>query len=400
MPRSTNIAPWHENATVDALRSPRRGTQKGRIMEMLRGITVPAGEKPTRCRVRFVTALFAAATIISSADTSLADEGGVGFWFPGLFGSLAAVPQVPGWAVGIVNLYNPVSGGGNVAAARQVTINNLPVNVNVNLNATIKANPDLVLVDPTYVFATLVLGGQLAVSLAGAYGRSIAGLSGTLTESVGGITITKQGAIEDARDGFSDLYPEVSLRWNSGVNNWMVYGMGDIPVGTYDSTRLANFGIGHGAMDGGVGYTYFDEKAGHELSVVTGLTYNLVNPSTGYQNGIDWHLDWAASQFLTKTLHIGVVGYVYNQLTPDRGCADILCPFESRTVGIGPQLGIIIPGAAMQTYLNFKAFWDVDTENRASGASAWVTLSFSPSPPSSSHESASAPMVTKSALHQ
>jgi hypothetical protein len=343
---------------------------------------------------------FALAACACSTQTTLADEGGVGFWFPGLFGSLAAVPQVPGWALGIVNLYNPVSGGGKVAAARQVTINKLPINVNVNLNATIKANPDLVLVDPTYVFATQVFGGQLAVSMAGAYGRSIAGLSGTLTESVGGITVTKQGAIEDGRDGFSDLYPEAALRWNSGVNNWMIYGLGDIPVGTYDSTRLANFGTGHGAMDGGVGYTYFDPKAGHEFSVVTGLTYNLVNPSTGYQNGIDWHLDWAASQFLTKTLHIGVVGYVYNQLTPDRGCADILCPFESRTVGIGPQLGIIIPSTSIQTYLNFKAYWDVDTQNRASGASAWVTLSFSPSPPSSSHESASAPMVTKSALHQ
>jgi hypothetical protein len=104
-------------------------------------------------------------------------------------------------------------------------------------------------------------------------------------------------------------------------------------------------------MDGGVGYTYFDEKTGHEFSVVTGLTYNLVNPSTGYQNGIDWHLDWAASQFLTKTLQVGVVGYVCNQLTPDRGCADILCPFESCTVGIGPQLGIIIPSTSIQTYL-------------------------------------------------
>ena len=351
-----------------------------------------------RLRFSLATAFIAFAAIAGSTSISKADEGGVGFWFPGLFGSLAAVPQVPGWALGIVNLYNPVSASGNLAAARQVTINKLPVNVNVNLNATIKANPDLVLVDPTYVFATPVWGGQLAVSMAGAYGRSIAGLSGALTESVGGITVTKQGAIEDARDGFSDLYPEVALRWNSGVNNWMVYGMGDIPVGTYDSTRLANFGIGHGAMDGGVGYTYFDPKAGHELSVVTGVTYNLMNPSTGYQNGIDWHLDWAASQFLTKTLQVGVVGYVFNQLTPDRGCADILCPFESRTVGIGPQLGIIIPAAATQTYLNFKAFWDVDTQNRASGASAWVTLSFSPSPPSS-HDSSPPPIVTKTLPH-
>jgi len=350
-------------------------------------------------RFRLATAFIAFAAIAFSTNLSKADEGGVGFWFPGLFGSLAAVPQVPGWALGIVNLYNPVSAGGNVAAARQVTINNLPVNVSVNLNATLKAQADLVLVDPTYVFATPVLGGQLAVSMAGAYGRAIASISGTLTESVGPITVTKQGAIEDGRDGFTDLYPEVALRWNSGVNNWMVYGMGDIPVGTYDSTRLANFSIGHGAMDGGFGYTYFDQKAGHELSVVTGFTYNLVNPSTGYQNGIDWHLDWAASQFLTKTLQIGVVGYAYDQITPDRGCAVILCPNESQTFGAGPQLGIIIPSTSTQTYLNFKAYWDFETQNRASGMSAWVTLSFSPSPPSSSSsQSSPPPFVTKSSL--
>ena len=343
---------------------------------------------------------FACASFACSTNSSHADEGGVGFWFPGLFGSLAAAPQVPGWAIAILDLYNAVSAGGNVAAARQITIGNLPVNVKVNLNATLKAQADLVLVDPTYVFATPVLGGQLAVSMAGAYGRAIVGISGTLTESVGPITVTKQGAIEDGRDGFSDLYPEVSVRWNSGVNNWMIYGMGDIPVGTYDSTRLANFSIGHGAMDAGVGYTYLDQKAGHEFSVVTGFTYNLLNPSTGYQNGIDWHLDWAASQFLTKTLQIGAVGYAYRQITPDRGCAAILCPNESQTFGVGPQLGIIIPGTSIETYLNFKAYWDFDTQNRASGMSAWFELSFSPSPPSSSsHDSSTHPILTKSASH-
>jgi hypothetical protein len=347
--------------------------------------------------LRPAAAFFAFSAFACSTSASLADEGGVSFWIPGLYGSLAAAPQMPGWAVGIIDLYNPVSAGGNVAAARQVTINKFSTTVNVNLNATLKANPNLVLVAPTYVFATPVFGGQFALSIAGAAGRSIAGINGTLTATAGPLTVTRQGAIEDGRGVFSDLYPQATLRWNNGANNWMTYVMGDIPVGTYNSANLANGSIGHSAVDAGVGYTYFDEKTGHEFSAVTGFTYNLVNPSTNYQNGIDWHLDWGASQFLTKTLQIGAVGYFYNQLTADRGCSPSLCPFESRTLGIGPQLGLIIPGASVQTYINLKAYWDVDTQNRASGMSAWFTLSFSPSPPAK--ESAQRPILTKAAPH-
>src|SRR5690349_9252418 len=72
---------------------------------------------------RLFTAAVSFIVIVCSPSLSSADEGGVSFWIPGLYGSLAAAPQVPGWAVGIIDLYNPVSAGGNVAAARQVTIN-------------------------------------------------------------------------------------------------------------------------------------------------------------------------------------------------------------------------------------------------------------------------------------
>ena len=82
---------------------------------------------------------------------------------PGLYGSLAAAPQVPGWAIRFVDVYNPVSASGSAAAAREVTINrlNTTANVNVNLNLGLKAEPNLVLANPTYVFATPVLGGQI-----------------------------------------------------------------------------------------------------------------------------------------------------------------------------------------------------------------------------------------------
>ena len=79
--------------------------------------------------------------------------------------------------------------------------------------------------------------------------------------------------------------------------------------GAYGPARLANLGIGHGAVDAGVGYTYFNPQTGHEFSAVFGATYNLKNYHTDYQNGIDLHprlgLD---SQFLTKQAQIGLVG--------------------------------------------------------------------------------------------
>jgi hypothetical protein len=56
-------------------------------------------------RIGLARAFFAFAAFACSTNTSHADEGGLGFWFPGLFGSLAAAPQVPGWAIAILDLY-------------------------------------------------------------------------------------------------------------------------------------------------------------------------------------------------------------------------------------------------------------------------------------------------------
>src|SRR6476469_4946512 len=70
----------------------------------------------------------------------------------------------------------------------------------------------------------------------------------------------------------------------------MVYTITGVPVGAYQLNRLSALGIGHWAVDGGVGYTYLNETAGIEGSVVLGLTYNFINPDTQYQNGTDDHL--------------------------------------------------------------------------------------------------------------
>ena len=341
-------------------------------------------------RIRRVAAIAASAALGTGllAVAAKADEGGVSFWLPGLYGSLAATPQQPGWSFAAINYYTSVSASGSIAAAREVTVGKLNPTVNVNLNVNANASADLVLLIPSYVFATPIFGGQLAVSMMGVAGENNVGLNGTITAGVGPFTVTKSGSVSDYETGVGDLYPQVSLRWNSGFNNFMTYATGDIPVGAYNSSNLANIGIGHGAIDGGAGYTYFDPTKGHEFSVVSGFTYNLVNPSTGYQNGVDWHLDWGASQFLSKQFLVGAVGYVYDQVTADRGSLPILGPIESRVAGIGPQVGFIFPAGSMQAYLGLKAYGEFDGHDRPSGWNAWATLSFSPAaaaPPQPSH---------------
>jgi hypothetical protein len=227
----------------------------------------------------------------------------------------------------------------------------------------------------------------------GLYGRSAGSIDGTLTATLGPLTATRMGSINDARSDFGDLYPQATLRWNQGVNNFMIYTMGDIPVGAYDPSRLANLGIGHGAVDGGVGYTYLNPQTGYEFSAVTGLSYNFKNTYTDYQNGIDWHLDWGASKFLSKQFFVGGVGYFYQQLTADRGAPAILGDNKSRVTGVGPQVGYLFPVAGMQGYLNLKAYWEFDAARRADGWNAWVTFAISPMPPSDA--AAKAPLLRK-----
>jgi hypothetical protein len=212
-------------------------------------------------------------------------------------------------------------------------------------------------------------------------GRVDTTLQGTLVGSIGPFGVTSSGSRTDTTTAAGDLIPAFSLRWNEGVNNFMTYITGDLPAGQYSPTSLSNLGIGHYALDGGVGYTYFDPASGHELSAVAGLTHNYIDPYTQYQNGLDFHLDWGMSQFLTKQVMIGAVGYVYNQLTGDSGSGDHVGAFLSRVVGVGPQIGYLFPLGNYQGYLNLKGYGEFDPHDRLSGYNAWLTLAISPPAP-------------------
>jgi hypothetical protein len=319
------------------------------------------------------------AMLILTTQVSRGDESGISFWLPGQISSLPAVPQsAPGWSMGTVYYHTSVAASGSVAAAREIQIGRLAPNVNVSLNASLHAQADLLLLNPTYTFGTPVLGGQLAMGVTGIFGRSAATIDGTLTTSVGGFAATRMGSIGDSITSVGDLYPMITLKWNSGVNNYMTYITGDIPVGAYDPSRIANIGIGHGAIDAGGGYTYLNPATGVTLSGVAGFTYNFKNPDTQVQSGIDFHFDWSTAQFLSKQAFVGLVGYAYQQVSDDTGGHPLLGGFRSRVLGMGPQFGYIFPVGDMQGYLNIKAYGEFDAANRPSGWNTWLTFAISP----------------------
>ncbi|NML44276.1 phenol degradation protein [Ramlibacter sp. G-1-2-2] len=311
-------------------------------------------------RRKQLEALFLPLLLLAAVPAARADEGGVSFWLPGQFGSLAAVPGAPGWSLPMVYIHESVSGGGGKEFPRGGRI-----------VAGLDSRVDLVLLVPSYTFPQPVAGGQAALAMGIGGGHMRTSIDATLTGPLGNST---SGSQTDTLDGAADLYPQGSLKWNNGVHNTMAYVMGGVPVGSYAKGRLSNIGTNHWSLDGGGGYTYLDPKAGREFSAVAGLTYNFENPDTNYRNGIDGHVDWAASQFFTKTVHAGLVGYFYQQLSGDSGSGATLGDFKSRVAAIGPQVGWFFDGGGKKYYANAKAFWEFGEKNRAAGWNLWLSL--------------------------
>jgi hypothetical protein len=291
-----------------------------------------------------------------SGEAALADEGGISFWLPGKYGSFAAVTPPLGWSLPLVYY----SYGGSADTSHTLQRGAL---LTTGLNGSFNG----VFIVPTYTPDTTIFGAHpsFSVAFAPAYVRS----SGSI--SLGPLTASKA----DDLFGGSDLYPTVQLNWAAGVHNFMTYVAGDIPTGSYNPNRLSNVGIGHGAFDAGVAYTYLNTKTGTEVSATLGFTKNFQNSATHYTNGTDAHLDLGAVQFLTERFFVGVVGYYYQQLTADSGQPAILGPAESRTRGVGPQIGYNFDLGGVPLYTNLRGYKEFGSSDRLQGFAIYATVS-------------------------
>src|SRR5881397_3893902 len=122
------------------------------------------------------TCVIAVLLALAFFDGASADEAGVSFWLKGQFGSFAAAPSNPGWSFEST-FYHATAAAGPSTSTSFARGGGFQVGM--------KSPTDFVMVTPTYVFATPVLGGQAAVGMTALYGRNTTSVSATLTGPAG-----------------------------------------------------------------------------------------------------------------------------------------------------------------------------------------------------------------------
>lgn len=106
-----------------------------------------------------------------------------------------------------------------------------------------------------------------------------------------------------------------------------------------------------------------------------GAKNNFINNQTNYQSGIDSHLDWSVSQFLSANWQVGIARYAYYQLTADSGSGDRVSPFKSQIATVGPQIGYLFNINKKPAYINLRAYKEFWAQNRVEGHTVIATIS-------------------------
>ena len=268
----------------------------------------------------YASALLALALMLSPWTSTRADEGGVPFWFSGQYASLAAVPATPGWSLPMQGYYyngdaSPISRFTAATASRSGSIRAC----RCSSSADVRARHE-------------TARRPVAVGVGFGYGKNT-------TKPTSQCLRAAPSSIERLRVGLHRPLPGREPRMVERRPQ-----LDDLPHRRHPGRGLQQqAALQHrhrSRRDRRGRRVHLPQPAERaEFSAVLGFTYNFENTSTNYKNGIDSHLDWAVSQFLSANWEVGVVGYVYYQLTGDSGTGAKLGAFKSKVASIGPEVG-------------------------------------------------------------
>ena len=312
---------------------------------------------------RFAMAVVAAALTVLVSKSALAAEGGAGVYLLGKRGPLAAFLPKPGWYVTDDVYYYDASSD-----------DCLPLGDRIAQDADAQA---LLNIAPfTWITDSALGNGRLGFSAVIPYGRlEVKGRGAVFLPD--GTEIAR--GIKDSDTGFGDPTVAASLGWKhrdgERFRAWSGYSSVTIPVGDYETGRLANLGKNRWALDVGGAYTLANFGTGREFSSVAGITFNGENRDNDYETGTELHFEAAVIQHFPRNWSAGLVGYYYKQLTGDDGADAKFGDFKGRVWALGAQAGYQFPWERHPLGVNLRWYREFDARNRLEGDSLFLTFS-------------------------
>jgi hypothetical protein len=292
--------------------------------------------------IRNTSALATLACIAAFGGAANATEGGGSAYPAGAEGYTCCAIPPPG-------LYGMVYGQHyDTTTLRNNSGDRIPVpGFKVTANALV---PRLIYVTPKTIF-----GGQLALE--------------ALLPLVD-LEVDVAGA-SDSRSGPADLIVGAALGWHLSPKLHTLQGFDIfVPVGSYDSGRLANLGRNYWTFQTVTGVTYID-PAGFNADAKVMFNFNGSNSDTRYHSGHELVIDYAMGWGVASRWVIGVGGYVYQQLNDDKLRGNSLAGSKGRAFAIGPSIRY---DSGKGWFATAKYQEEMNVRNRADGSAFWLKV--------------------------
>jgi hypothetical protein len=280
-------------------------------------------------------------------------EGGKGFYLLGMKTNMAGILPSEG-----VYFANPLMFyTGDMGSSESLPLGGT---LDFGVEATSIVSLPLVL----WVTPTKVLGGDLAFTAILPFGYQDMTASLSLASPILGIGAA---SLSDDRFEVGDPVAGASIGWHQSSLHWSLNTLVNIPVGNYDTGRLANLSFNRWGVDVTGAGTWLDTTTGWELSSAVGLTFNGENSDTDYESGTEFHLEWAVSRFLSPAFSIGLNGYYYQQITDDKTSSPTQDGFKGRVLTVGPVATYNFKVGSTAVSTSLKYFREFSAENRPEG---------------------------------
>jgi len=306
-------------------------------------------------------ALIAGALLLSPAKSTNAAEGGVGAFLLGSHAVGAGITPPAGlYFQDDTYFYDGKIGGGKSLATGGLLVANVSAQSWINLPTTLWVTP------------AKIFGGDLAFSVTVPFGEPRVGANLQINSPRFGPI---GASVTDAQLNLSDFFVQSFVGWNAGNFHWQLGVGGIIPSGTYEAGRLSNASLNRPGVDVFGTVTWLDPTIGWDLSAAAGVTFNQTNTATDYKTGDEFHLEWAATKYITKEFTVGLVGYYYQQITPDTGTGARLGGFEGRVIALGGSIGYTFEVGKLPIQTRLKIYREFDALNRPEGTAGYFTVS-------------------------